>query len=137
MRRGLRIFLDGKPLDLSRWNLKKGTRWELLGGRSVTGGAPRTSNLELTGSGHFSNRTKKWPEIVRRISGRCKGRSLAFLAGVLDAQVVGDLTETQASLTRADPRDILFHLIVDHALERHVAVIHDDVDGRYGLDGVA
>ena len=45
-----------------------------------------------------------------------QGESLAFFAGVLYAQVVSDLTKTQASLTRTDARDILFHIIVDYAL---------------------
>src|SRR5207249_7898386 len=85
----------------------------------------------------LSRKQKKRPETVRRIYGRSEGERLAFFARVLNAQVVGDLAETQTSLSRADSRDILFHVIVDHAFECHVAVIHDDVDGRYSLDGVA
>src|SRR5260370_885209 len=49
---------------------------------------------------------------------------------VLHRKNVGNLVGAQA-------RDIFISFVVHHALQRDVAILHDDMDGGHGLNGVA
>lgn len=63
---------------------------------------------------------------------------LAFLdAWILDSQIIGHLAEAQARAIGANTCDIFLHIGADDALQGHMPVIHNDVDGTNRLQPVS
>src|SRR2546421_12221537 len=62
--------------------------------------------------------------------------ALTLLAGSFYLKVVYYRAETESGAGSTNTRNILFHFVIHHALERYMTVIHDDVYGRHCLDGI-
>src|SRR5262249_15348112 len=80
----------------------------------------------------------KWAGHKARPEIRCwLCSALALAGGIFYPEVVHNLPEAQTGAIGPHSGHVLLHLVVDHALERHMSVIHDDVDRRGSLDRVA
>src|SRR5207237_4624871 len=62
--------------------------------------------------------------------------NLRLRLGVLDPQVIAHRAEAESGGRCPHKSYVLFHLVIHHAFERHLPIVHDDVNRRNGLNGV-